>query len=157
MAKKTYSGAEVKAMFDEKWREAFLKAPWKYGGHAWTAVHPSMYGMPAQPFSPSPGGMPGMPHQPSFAHPHPAYTPPVSKASEGSLFENIGRAIRLGADVLNTGLTGGLQLMEGLSGRGGGCGCSSSNTSCCCDPCCCDPCDCCCNPCCCTPSVHGCC
>lgn len=73
--------------------------------------HPS--GMPGWAFSPPPGVMPQPPaHQ--FTTPK---QPNISLGSGGVLFESLGNMIRLGVDVLNAGLAGGLQIIEGFSGQ----------------------------------------
>lgn len=75
-------------------------------------------------------------------------------AAPGSLTATLGDSLRLGLDVLNAGLAGGVRLLNGIAGLTGtdheGCGCKS-----CCPPDCCEP-DCCgCE--CCNPGVGTCC
>jgi hypothetical protein len=137
-----------------------------------SANYPYMHGMMGAPANyPYAHGMMGAPYHPSFAHPsaHPRTGHPHAyQAPGGSLFENIGNMLRLGVELTNVGLAGGIQVMEGLSGgsschgdyshHGGyshhGSSCGTPHTSCC-DPCYSD-CHSCCDPCC-NPSVHGCC
>jgi hypothetical protein len=70
----------------------------------------------------------------------------------GSLADSIGTSLRLGVDVVNAALAGGVRLLGGFSAAYGheDCGCES-----CCEPSCCEP-DCCgCE--CCDPGVGSCC
>ncbi len=126
------------------------------------ANYPYMHGMVSAPSNyPYMHGMMGAPYHPSFAHPRPGH-PHAYQAPGGSLFENIGNMLRLGVELANVGLAGGIQVMEGLSGGSschgdyypGGGSCGTPHASCC-NPCYSD-CHSCCDPCC-NPSVHGCC
>lgn len=129
---------------------------------------PYMYNIPPHSF---PHLMPGMPYPPFPKHPY-VGQPPFLKASEGSLFENLGNMMRLGVDFINSTLAGGVQMLGEFSGRGFDCSCShhgyrgdaccNQQSNCCYDQsvCCHGYGDCCRETngdSCCTPSVHGCC
>ncbi|PXF58391.1 MAG: hypothetical protein C4B58_06700 [Deltaproteobacteria bacterium] len=126
-------------------------------GHPFT--HPYAYGMPGWPYPP-PGGMP---HPTLAQQPYPDPASPL-KTSGGSLFESVGNMIRLGVDLANATLAGGVQLLEGFSGQRGyyeGPYPDSrywGQNSCCCDPCSNQHgyVNCCCDYCCCNPSVNNC-
>lgn len=91
-------------------------------------------------------------------------------AASGSLSDRLGVTLRLGIEVLNAGLTGGLHALGGLSSAASGLGALAwphhgwDSHDCCCDPCAteCGCYDCCCLmgcgcDCCCHPSVGNCC
>ena len=71
------------------------------------------YGPPLPPggFPPPPGWMP-----PPFSGQSPPSQGPSFPASGGSWLEGLGTMMRLGVQVLNAALAGGLQLLEGFSG-----------------------------------------
>ncbi len=108
--------------------------------------------------------MPGWAVPPSVAM-MPGYGPfgPSGEmAGSGSLTHRLGSTLRLGFDVVNAALAGGVRMLNGISDLGygyavsaydhEGCGCDD----CCRDDCCgCDCCDCC-EPCC-HPGVGNCC
>jgi hypothetical protein len=82
-------------------------------GQPFMPPHP--HGMPASMYPPPPAAMPD-PYAPWPAAPQAdAGTP---KSPDESLFGRIGQMIRLGVEVANVGLAGGLQIIEGLSGQG---------------------------------------
>jgi hypothetical protein len=123
-----------------------------------------------------PGGemMPGWAVPPSVAMlPHPGgvggYAPPFPHgggAGDNSLSTRLGSTIRLGVDVINAALAGGVRLLGGISGAVYGhgdagyghehCQCPACREGCCASECC--GYDCCggCDPCC-SPSVGTCC
>jgi hypothetical protein len=106
-------------------------APFPESGLSW-AVPPSMTMLPR--YESGPGMMP-----------------------QGSLFDSIGTSLRLGIDVVNATLAGGVRLLGGFSDayRHEGCGCDSCRELSCCEESCCEP-DCCgCE--CCHPGVGSCC
>jgi hypothetical protein len=85
---------------------------------------------------------------------------------QGSLTDSLGSTIRLGVDVINAALAGGVRLLNGISGaayghrehghgrQGCGCGCNSCGDDCCGSDCCgsdCCGCECC------QPGVGSCC
>lgn len=131
------------------------------GGHP--SVSPYPHGMPGWTFPSASGMMPQPPIMPGQTH--------IPAGTGSSLFASIGNLISLSVNALNTGLAGGLQIVEGFSGHGGhgasccdshhqscGCSCGYHGSGCggghhggytdCCGSCC----DCCCNP-----SVNNCC
>jgi hypothetical protein len=74
---------------------------------------------------------------------------------EGSLTTRLGSTLRLGVDVLNAALAGGVRFLNGVSGAaygeqdyGGSCGCGCGDDCCGCDCCGCE---------CCQPGVGTCC
>lgn len=79
----------------------------------------------------------------------------------GGLTESIGTTVRLGVDLLNAALSGGVKILGGFTGAYGhghhdGCGCGSGHVcESCCEPSCCEP-DCCACECC-HPGVGSCC
>ena len=89
----------------------------------------------------------------------------ASPSSGGTLVDSLGSTLRLGVDVVNAILTGGIRMLTGVSAYGAGeCSCGGS-CGCSCESCC-DPCetecggyDCCClfGETCCQPSVGRCC
>ncbi len=161
MAKKEETAREKIRTEENRAKAAFDEYKSRMGGAhaAMYAAKEPMSGIPAN--YPYMHGMIGAPYHPSFAHPRPGHPHPY-QAPGGSLFENIGNMLRLGVELANVGLAGGIQVMEGLSG-GSSCHGDYSPDSCshgtphasCCNPCYSD-CHSCCDPCC-NPSVHGCC
>ena len=153
---------KAKAAFDEyrkKMEASKMAAPRIESRSAAPFASPSFHGMPFMPHEAHQAGMP--PYLPHQAIPSPAIMIP-----RGSLFEGIGSMLRLGVDVMNAGLAGGLQLMEGFSHHESGC-CQPHHETSCCDhsptyhghsdrccntSCCSTSCDCCCNP-----GVNNCC
>jgi hypothetical protein len=104
-------------------------------------------------------GMPGWAVPPSvamFPRGGPGYFAPIAPAGEmgtGSLTASLGSTLRLGVDVLNAALAGGVRFLNGVSDAAYGerehCDCGGCND----DPCGSDCCDCEC----CHPSVGNCC
>jgi hypothetical protein len=95
-----------------------------------------------------------------------AAMPQGGSHGQGSLTHSLGSTIRLGVDVVNAALAGGVRLLNGISGaaygygeqghghQGCGCGCNSCGDDCCGDDCCghdCCGCECC------QPGVGSCC
>jgi hypothetical protein len=75
----------------------------------------------------------------------------------GSLVDSIGTSLRLGIDVINAALAGGVRMLGGFADayRHEGCGCEKCREPSCCEESCCEP-DCCgCE--CCHPGVGSCC
>jgi hypothetical protein len=147
------AAAKAKAAFEE-WRRAFFMtqpipgAPsgvppmmgWPYPGAFGTGAS----GGPATP----PAGM-----LPPFFGPQPPLAPPQLASAEPSLFDSIGKFLRLSIGLVNSGLEG----IAGLVAEGGhggcGCGCSREEPECGCGGCDCRlSCDCGCG----CPSVHNC-
>lgn len=129
---------------------------------------PYMYNIPQHSF---PNPMTGMPYSLFPGYPN-VGQPPVFKVTERPLFENLGNMMRLGMDLINSALAGGVQMLGEFSGSGFDCSCShrSYHGDACCSQqsnCCHDQCVCCrgygdCyretnGDSCCTPGVHGCC
>lgn len=161
---------KAKAAFDE-YKNKMATGTLKTGIKGLNAGH----AMPL-PGNPMPGQMHSQPYmqmmQPPFQMP-PGMVPqpgilnqqtpvaPYMGQSGGPLFNSLGSMLRLGIDLVNAGLAGGLQLMEGFyGGRGGGHhhGNGYEGNSCCCEPDCCSEQPSCCGPCdTCNPSVNNCC
>ena len=108
---------KAKAAFEEYKKRMDALSAGKAGinvGQPFPPPHPYPYGMPGWAFPPPPAMMP---QPPVPQHSIPGYAD-MSGGSGKSLFESIGNMIRLGVDVVNAGLIGGLQIMEGFSGQG---------------------------------------
>ncbi|HEY2661453.1 MAG TPA: hypothetical protein VGI79_17170 [Caulobacteraceae bacterium] len=113
--------------------------------------------MQAQPAGPIPGGVFYANAGPSWAVPPSiAMLPPYAGAppppTAGSLTEGLGASLRLGIDLINAALAGGVRILGGFADAYGheDCGCESCCEPTCCEPDCCD-CDCC------HPGVGNCC
>jgi hypothetical protein len=123
---------------------------------------PGSEGMPAWAIPPSIAMLPQAPGSPGFFMP----MPPAGGAGDGSLTTLLGSTFRLGIDVVNAALTGGVRLLNGMSGAAhvygaqdcghAGCGCPACRQSCCGNDCCGYDCCGCCEECC-HPGVGTCC
>ena len=165
-AKKTPSPAAeeanraARAEFEAHRKRAAASAETANPGPAPPGPYPS--GHPYAHTGPHPGGHPmfgwSAPWGPPPGMPWPASAPgtiPIpggqSVAPSGSLLENFGTILRLGADLINAGLQGGTQMMYGMGGSGvpghhgpaahghdhwsgHGCGCEP-HSDCCCSSC----------------------
>ncbi len=113
--------------------------------------------MQAQQAGAAPGGVSYAAAGPSWAVPPsvamlPRYVNAPPAPPQGSLTQGLGASLRLGIDLINAALAGGVRILGGFSEAYDheGCGCES-----CCEPTCCEP-DCCeCD--CCHPGVGTCC
>lgn len=126
--------------------------------HPYVAIQPNIgpFILTPQPLFQLPPDM--LPQQAQYS-PQVPFSLPLGQSGK-PLFNSLGNMLRLGIDLINTSLVGGLQLMEGFYGGSRFDGNSCMQCSCCCkpEPCngyeqssCCEPCDCC------NPSVHNCC
>jgi hypothetical protein len=117
---------------------------------------PGSDAMPAWAVPPSVAMLPHAPGAPGFLMP----MPPAGGAGNGSLAGGLGSTFRLGVDLINAALAGGVRLLNGISGTAHGygqqecghegCGCEACRRGCgesdCCGYDCCGGCDECCRP-----------
>jgi len=123
---------------------------------------PSSDAMPAWAVPPSVAMLPHAPGSPGYF----VAIPQAGGTGDGSLAGGLGSTFRLGVDLINAALAGGVRLLSGISGTAHGygqqecghegCGCPACSQGCCGDECCGNDC---CGGCdeCCRPSVGTCC